>query len=101
MTKKEDLPLKGDYFYQIISLVVIIILSRLSLFWFILIAISAALFLWGAAVLLAQTLRSVTHVFSRRARAKHLNNLNFHNINVRDSRNQVFLPGKIRQSVDG
>ena len=96
MTDKEDLPEKGDYYYEIVSFIVLVILSGLSHFWFILIGICAMMLFWGALLLLMQAVRYATNSFSRRARAPHTTN-----VLMSDSRNQVFLPVKIRQSMDG
>jgi hypothetical protein len=96
MTDKEDRPEQGDYYYEIVSFLVLIILSGLSHFWFILIGICAMMLFWGAFVLLMQAVRYATNSFARRARATKPNN-----VIISDSRNQVFLPVKIRQSVDG
>ena len=96
MTDKEDRPEKGDYYYEIVSFLVLIILSGLSHFWFILIGICAMMLIWGAILLLMQAVRHATNSFSRCSRATQTNN----GI-MSDSRNRVFLPVKIRQSVDG
>jgi hypothetical protein len=96
MTDKEDRPEKGDYYYEIVSFIVLVILSGLSHFWFILIGICAMMLLWGGVLLLMQAARYASNSFSRRARATQTNN-----VIMSDSRNQVFLPVKIRQSVDG
>jgi hypothetical protein len=96
MTDKEGEPVKGDYYYEIVSFIVLVILSGLSHFWFILIGVCAMMLFWGALVLLIQGVRCATSSFSRRARATQVND-----VIMSDSRNQVFLPGKIRQSVDG
>ncbi len=96
MTDKEDESVKGDYYYEIVSFIVLVILSGLSHFWFILIGICAMMLFWGAVLLLVQGVRYATSSFSLRARATRTNN-----VGLSASRNQVFLPVKIRQSVDG
>lgn len=96
MPDKEDLPQKGDYYYEIVSFIVLVILSGLSHFWFILIGICAMMLFWGALLLLMQAVRYATDSFSLRTGATHTTN-----VIMSESRNQVFLPVKIRQSVDG
>ncbi len=96
MTDKEDLPQKGDYFYEIVSFIVLVILSGLSHFWFILIAICALMLFWVGILLVMHAVRYATNSFSQRVSTTQINNVIMSN-----SRNQVFLPVKIRQSVDG
>ena len=95
-TEEEEKQEKGDYFYGIVSFIVLAILSGLSHFWYIAIAVCFAIFFWGAAVLLIQGVRSTARAFSLPTSAARPNRYA-----ASGSRSQVFLPGKIRQSVDG
>jgi len=87
---------KGDYFYGTVSFVVLVILSGLSHFWYIVIALCFAILFWGAAVLLIHGIRSAAQALSLRTSAARPNRYA-----TSGAGNQVFLPGKIRQSVDG
>jgi hypothetical protein len=66
MTEKENELEKPDYWIEIASFIVLVILSALSQVWYIVIAITAAVLLWGAAVLLVYVARSAAGMFSWR-----------------------------------
>ena len=95
MIGKADEPKKRDYSCEVISIIVLLVLSELSHFWYIVIAISVGIVFWGAIVLLSQWVLSAAGTFPWHPRVRHANNLI-----TGDSGNQVFQPSKIRQSVD-
>jgi hypothetical protein len=95
MTEKADDPKKRDYSCEIISFIVLFILSELSHFWYIAIAICIGIIFWGAVVLLGKLILSAARMFSRHLGARPANNRK-----TADSGDQVFLPRKIRQTVD-
>jgi hypothetical protein len=57
MSENKEKPEKTDYWTEIGSFIVLIILSALSHFWYIVIAISAAMVCCGAVVLFVQIAR--------------------------------------------
>jgi hypothetical protein len=63
MAKMADSGKKGNYDCEILSLIVLSILSALSHFWYILFAIYAGIIFWGAAVLLGHFLTSAARTF--------------------------------------
>jgi hypothetical protein len=69
MTEKENEPEKPDYWIEIASFIVLVILSALSQVWYIVIAIAAAILLWRAAVLLVYLARAAAGMFSWGLRA--------------------------------
>jgi hypothetical protein len=95
MAERAEEPKERDYSCEIISFVVLVILSELSHFWYIMIAICIAVLFWGAIVLLGQLAVLAASTFSWRPRARRANDGR-----ADDSGNQVFQPSKIRQSVD-
>jgi hypothetical protein len=95
MIEKADEPKKRDYSCEIISFIVLAVLSELSHFWYILIAICTAIAFWGAILLLGRLAQSAVKMFPWRPPAKQPKNSN-----TGDSGGQVFLPSKIRQSAD-
>jgi uncharacterized membrane protein YoaK (UPF0700 family) len=64
MNESKETRKKGDYSCEILSFVVIVILSALSHFWYIAFAICAGIFLWGLIVLLGKALLAVAKAFS-------------------------------------
>jgi hypothetical protein len=58
MAEITDSRKKGDYSCEILSIIVLFILSALSHFWYILFAICAGIILWGAIVLMGRLLIS-------------------------------------------
>jgi hypothetical protein len=95
MAERAEEPKKRDYSCEIISFVVLVILSELSHFWYIMIAICIAVVFWGAIVMLGQLAVTAASTFSSRPRARRANDGRADN-----SGNQVFQPSKIRQNVD-
>jgi hypothetical protein len=95
MTEKSAQPEKRDFSCEILSFIVIAILSELSHFWFILIAIGIAILFWVIMVVLAKLMLFAAKAFSWGTRAELSND-----IKPGDIGNQVFPPAKIRQSVD-
>jgi Ca2+/Na+ antiporter len=86
---------KSDYSCEILSFVVLVILSALSHFWFIVIGICFAIVVGAAIILLGQFVRTAATALPW------LSSLETDELlKRRDSRSQVFLPRKIRQSVD-
>jgi hypothetical protein len=63
MTEMADNRKKGNYDCEILSFIVLFILSALSHFWYILFAICAGIIFWGAVVLLGQLLMSAARTF--------------------------------------
>ena len=95
MSEKQGDPRKADYSIEIGSFVVLVILSALSHFWYIVIAICIGMLFWGGVTLFVRLARSAA------------NGLSWHPRAIQPSRckqsgfqNQVFQPRKIRQSVD-
>jgi hypothetical protein len=95
ITEKADEPEKRDYSCEIISFVVLVFLSELSHFWYIVIAICIAILFWGAILLLGKLALSAASTFSWRLLARRTNDRK-----AGDSGNQVFQPSEIRQSLD-
>src|ERR1700722_9179793 len=94
MIEKTDETNQSDYSCEIASFFVLVALSALSHFWFIVIAICAALIFAGAMFLLVRFLRSATGNISWPVRARQ------EFAPDGDSGSQVFQHAKIRQSVD-
>jgi hypothetical protein len=97
MAEKASEPSKHDYSCEILSFIVLVLLSALSHFWYIVIAICAGIVFWGALALFGQLMLRAAgtlpwHVRSKRTIAEETED--------GDSEPQVFLPRKIRQSVD-
>lgn len=95
MSEKKDHPSKPDYSIEIGSFVVLVILSGLSHFWYIVIAICIGMLFWVAVRLLVRLARSVATGFPGQPLAIQPNRCK-----QRGFQNQVFQPRKIRQSVD-
>jgi hypothetical protein len=95
MTEKTTDLKKRDYSCEIISFIVLVVLSELSHFWYVAIAICVGIIFWGAIVLVGQMVLSAAGALPWRPRASRTNNGQ-----AGDSGNQVFQPAKIRQSVD-
>ncbi|MFI5072220.1 MAG: hypothetical protein ACHP8A_15140 [Terriglobales bacterium] len=68
MTDSADTGKKSDYSCEILSFIVLVILSALSHFWYILFFFCAGIIVWGAVVLLGQILRSVAMTFPSQGR---------------------------------
>ena len=58
MTEIANNPKKSDYSCEILSFIVLVILSALSHFWYILFVFCVGIIFWGAVVLLGKVLRS-------------------------------------------
>jgi|HubBroStandDraft_4_1064222.scaffolds.fasta_scaffold1162430_1 hypothetical protein len=82
MAETADNPKTSDYSCEILSFIVLIILSALSHFWYILFVFCAGIIFWGAVVLMGKVL--ATAVLTWKARG--LTNQG----NESDSGNQVF-----------
>ena len=95
MIEKVEESKRRDYSCEIISVVVLVILSGLSHFWYILIAAAIAGLFWGAIVLLGQLATFAARTFFRGIRAEQTMEGN-----SIVSGTQVFQPSEIRQSVD-
>jgi hypothetical protein len=95
MTQKANEPKKRDYICEIISFIVLVILSELSHFWYIVIAICIAMIFWAAIVLPGQLALFAASTFPWLPRARHTNKRK-----TGDPGNQVFQRSKILQSVD-
>jgi hypothetical protein len=95
MIDKMGEPNKGDYSREIMSFPVRVILSALSHFWFIIIAICIGMLFWVTIVLLGQLMRSVAGMIPWLSHARQTNNSN-----KSDFGSQVFIPSKIRRSMD-
>ena len=95
MIEKVEESKRRDYSCEIISLVVLVILSGLSHFWYILIAAGIAGLFWGAIVLLGQLATIAARKFFRAPRA-----VQTMERNSIVPGTQVFQPSEIRQSVD-
>ena len=63
MTEKMDDQNKGDYSCEILSFIVIFILSVLSHIWYIFFAICAGIICWGAVFLLGQVWMAAARTF--------------------------------------
>jgi hypothetical protein len=63
MAEITDTRKKGDYSCEILSIIVLFILSALSHFWYILFAICAGIVLWGVLALLGQLLMTAAKTF--------------------------------------
>jgi hypothetical protein len=68
MTESAGTGKKSDYSCEILSFIVLVILSALSHFWFILFIFCAGIIFWGAVVLLGQVLQSAAMTFPSRTR---------------------------------
>jgi hypothetical protein len=95
ITEKAHEPEQRDYSREIISFVVLVILSELSHFWYIVIAICISILFGGAIFMLGKLALSAASTFSWRLRARRTNDRK-----AGDSGNQVFQPSEIRQSLD-
>jgi hypothetical protein len=95
MAQNTNEPKKRDYSCELISFVVIIILSALSHVWFIAVALCAAVALWGTIVLMAKWAHAAAEAYLRSSRAQMEMAPS-----PADSGSQVFRPSEIRQSVD-
>jgi energy-coupling factor transporter transmembrane protein EcfT len=73
MIEKTDDSDKNDYSCEIVSFVVLVILSALSHFWFILIGAGVAIVFWAALALLGRLVRSAASALPWRPRAKQTN----------------------------
>ncbi len=74
MIEKTDASNHADYGCEILSFLVLVILSALSHFWYIVIAICAAFVFCGAIVLLGQVVRIAAGPSPWRPRARQTNN---------------------------
>ncbi len=95
MTNNRNVTTQVDFSCELLAFIVLVILSALSHFWYIVIAICIGVLFCGAIILLAQLVRLASRRISRRPLVKRLNHSQ-----SGDSSNQVFQPSKIRQSVD-
>jgi hypothetical protein len=95
MTERTDETKKRDYSCEIISFVVIVVLSELSHFWYIAIAFCFAALCWGVIVMLGRLVIFAASKVSWRLRVSHATDGKAGNIG-----SQVFQPSKIRQSLD-
>ena len=68
MTESAGTGKKSDYSCEILSFIVLVILSALSHFWFILFIFCAGIIFWGAVVLLGQVLQSAAMTFPSQTR---------------------------------
>jgi len=68
MTESVDNGNKNDYSCEILSFIVLAILSALSHFWYILFIFCAGIIFWGAVVLLRQVLKSAAMTFPSHGR---------------------------------
>ena len=66
MIEKAEAQEKHDYSCEAMSLVVLIILSALSHFWYVVIAIGIGIAVWGAVALLGQALLSASEAHTAR-----------------------------------
>jgi hypothetical protein len=98
MIEKTDQSNQSDYSCEIASFVVLVILSALSHFCFIVIGICGAMVCGGAIVLLLRFLRAAAADFPRPLRARGEYRVEYPA--QIESGSQVFQPSKIRQSVD-
>ena len=95
MTGKTDGVKKRDYSCEIISFIVIVVLSELSHFWYILIVFCFVALCWGAIVILGKLAIFAISKFSWRLRASDTPDRK-----AGDIGSQVFQPSKIRQTLD-
>jgi hypothetical protein len=95
MTERTGETKKRDCSCEIISFIVIIVLSELSHFWYIVIAFCFAALCWGAIVMLGKLAIFAASKFSWRLRATRTPDRK-----AGDSGSQVFQPSKIRQNLD-
>ena len=95
MAEKRNGAKKRDYSCEILSLIVLVILSDLSHFWLIMIAICIGIVFWGGGVLLAHLVLSKVWVLPWRFHVRKKGDSKFG-----DFENEVFQPRKIRQNVD-
>ncbi len=68
MTESAGTGKKSDYSCEILSFIVLVILSALSHFWYILFFFCAGIIFWGAVVLLGQVLQSAAMTFPSHTR---------------------------------
>ncbi|MGA7794227.1 MAG: hypothetical protein WCA19_14420 [Candidatus Acidiferrales bacterium] len=68
MTESADTGKKSDYSCEILSFIVLVILSALSHFWYILFIFCAGIIFWGAVVLMGQILQSAAMTFPSNGR---------------------------------
>ncbi len=94
MIEKTDESNQSDYSCEIASFFVLVLLSALSHFWYIVIGIVLAAVASAAIVMLIRVLRSAAENVTWPARVAQRFAEND------DSAGQVFQPAKIRQSVD-
>jgi Na+-translocating ferredoxin:NAD+ oxidoreductase RnfD subunit len=73
MIEKTDESDKSDYSCEILSFIVLVILSALSHFWFIVIGTGIAIVFWAAIALLGHVVRSAASAIPWRSRAKQTN----------------------------
>jgi hypothetical protein len=95
MSEKQGHPSKPDYSIEIGSFIVLVILSGLSHFWYIVIAICIGMLFWATVALIVRLARSAANGLSSAPRATQANSSKHSGF-----QNQVFQPRKIRQSVD-
>jgi hypothetical protein len=95
MTGKTNGAKNRDYSCEIISFIVIVVLSELSHFWYILIGFCLVALCWGVIVMLGKLALFAVSKFSWRLRASHTSDRNSGDIG-----SQVFQPSKIRQTLD-
>jgi hypothetical protein len=95
MTQNTNESNQRDYSCEIMSFVVILILSALSHVWFIAIALCAAMALWVTIVLVGQWAHRAAEAYLRTTRSQ----MEMAPSQA-DSGSQVFRPAEIRQSVD-
>jgi membrane protein implicated in regulation of membrane protease activity len=87
MSERAHEPKKRDYSCEILSFIVLVILSDLSHFWLIVIAICIGIVFWGAIVFFGQLLLSAFGTLLWRPRVRQINSSM-----PADSGNQFFLP---------
>jgi hypothetical protein len=68
MTESAEHGKKSDYSCEILSFIVLAILSALSHFWYILLIFCAGIIFWGAVVLLGRALHSAAMTFPSHTR---------------------------------
>lgn len=73
MIEKTDESDKSDYSCEIVSFIVLVILSALSHFWFIVIGTGVAFVFWAALALLGHLVRTAAGALPSRPRAKQTN----------------------------
>jgi|SRR5580704_2262524 hypothetical protein len=72
MIEKSDGRDNNDYSCEIVSFIVLVILSALSHFWFIVVGTAVAIVFWAAIVLLGQLVRYTASTFPWRPRSKQI-----------------------------